>query len=95
MSDLLKMYIYLTLSGLLDTQMLKVARVKNPKPVLANDNYCIEDKMWVDVEILSPVVLIKKKEKKKSQARFLFILLQEYWWQVQQEGGIQRLHSGF
>ncbi|XDV38889.1 hypothetical protein PO909_008213 [Leuciscus waleckii] len=34
--------------GLLDTQMLKVARVKNPKPVLANDNYCIEDKMNID-----------------------------------------------
>ncbi|KAG1940533.1 U4/U6.U5 tri-snRNP-associated protein 1 [Pimephales promelas] len=34
--------------GLLDTQMLKIARVKNPKPVLANDNYCIEDKMNID-----------------------------------------------
>ncbi|XP_067232955.1 U4/U6.U5 tri-snRNP-associated protein 1 [Chanodichthys erythropterus] len=34
--------------GLLDTQMLKVARVKATKPVLANDNYCIEDKMNID-----------------------------------------------
>lgn len=34
--------------GLLDTQMLKVARVKPTKPVLANDNYCIEDKMNID-----------------------------------------------
>ncbi|XP_026159715.1 U4/U6.U5 tri-snRNP-associated protein 1 [Mastacembelus armatus] len=34
--------------GLLDTQMQKVARVKAPKPALANDNYCIEDKMGFD-----------------------------------------------
>lgn len=53
----LQMYFYVSLSGLLDTQMLKVARVKATKPVLANDNYCIEDKMLVDVAIFSPVVL--------------------------------------
>uniref|UniRef100_A0A671SC91 U4/U6.U5 tri-snRNP-associated protein 1-like n=1 Tax=Sinocyclocheilus anshuiensis TaxID=1608454 RepID=A0A671SC91_9TELE len=34
--------------GLLDTQMLKVARVKAPKGALPNDNYCIEDKMNID-----------------------------------------------
>lgn len=34
--------------GLLDTQMLRVARVKAAKAVLANDNYCIEDKMNID-----------------------------------------------
>ncbi|XP_051960514.1 U4/U6.U5 tri-snRNP-associated protein 1-like [Xyrauchen texanus] len=34
--------------GLLDTQMQKVARVKAPKAVLPNDNYCIEDKMNID-----------------------------------------------
>ncbi|XP_051956354.1 U4/U6.U5 tri-snRNP-associated protein 1 [Xyrauchen texanus] len=34
--------------GLLDTQMQKMARVKAPKAVLPNDNYCIEDKMNVD-----------------------------------------------
>lgn len=37
--------IHLTLSGLLDTQMQKVARVKAPKAALPEDNYCIEDKM--------------------------------------------------
>lgn len=34
--------------GLLDTQVQKVARVKGPKGVLPNDNYCIEDKMGPD-----------------------------------------------
>ncbi|XP_052444037.1 U4/U6.U5 tri-snRNP-associated protein 1 [Carassius gibelio] len=34
--------------GLLDTQMLKVARVKTPKGALPNDNYAIEDKMNID-----------------------------------------------
>lgn len=34
-------------SGLLDTQMQKIARVRAPKGGLADDNYCIEDKMWV------------------------------------------------
>uniref|UniRef100_A0A8C1NWU5 Spliceosome associated factor 1, recruiter of U4/U6.U5 tri-snRNP n=1 Tax=Cyprinus carpio TaxID=7962 RepID=A0A8C1NWU5_CYPCA len=34
--------------GLLDTQMLKVARVKAPKGALPNDNYAIEDKMNID-----------------------------------------------
>lgn len=34
--------------GLLDTQMQKVARVKNVKPTLPNENYCIEDKMGFD-----------------------------------------------
>ncbi|XP_023650878.1 U4/U6.U5 tri-snRNP-associated protein 1 [Paramormyrops kingsleyae] len=34
--------------GLLDTQMQKVARVRAPKPVLHNENYCIEDKMIID-----------------------------------------------
>ncbi|XP_016109714.1 U4/U6.U5 tri-snRNP-associated protein 1-like [Sinocyclocheilus grahami] len=35
--------------GLLDTQMLKVARVKASKGALPNDNYCIEDKICIDV----------------------------------------------
>lgn len=34
--------------GLLDTQMQKVARVKAPKVVIHDDNYCIEDKMMID-----------------------------------------------
>lgn len=34
--------------GLLDTQVQKVARVKAPKGVLPNGNYCIEDKMGFD-----------------------------------------------
>ncbi|KAF7663909.1 hypothetical protein LDENG_00195900 [Lucifuga dentata] len=34
--------------GLLDTQMQKVARVKAPKGVLPNGDYCIEDKMGFD-----------------------------------------------
>ncbi|KAG5285087.1 hypothetical protein AALO_G00033940 [Alosa alosa] len=34
--------------GLLDTQMQKVARVKAPKVVVHDDNYCIEDKMMID-----------------------------------------------
>lgn len=34
--------------GLLDTQMQKVARVKAPKVVIHDDNYCIEDKMLID-----------------------------------------------
>lgn len=36
-----------SVAGLLDTQMQKVARVKAPKVVIHDDNYCIEDKMWV------------------------------------------------
>ncbi|XP_030596074.1 U4/U6.U5 tri-snRNP-associated protein 1 [Archocentrus centrarchus] len=34
--------------GLLDTQVQKVARVKAPKGVLPNGDYCIEDKMGFD-----------------------------------------------
>lgn len=34
-----------SVAGLLDTQMQKVARVKAPKVVIHDDNYCIEDKM--------------------------------------------------
>ncbi|KAI4887873.1 hypothetical protein NFI96_015082 [Prochilodus magdalenae] len=38
----------LSFTGLLDTQVQKVARVRAPKGALPNDNYCIEDKMAID-----------------------------------------------
>ena len=41
------LFFLLSLPGLLDTQVQKVARVRAPKGALPNDNYCIEDKMWV------------------------------------------------